>query len=229
MRQTDIDKHLATFDRLLASLPNTKPAQMSATLEAIQKSAEVNKQLFSELQRTVATAQAEASQLTTEKSDLQSKLHSAEKSLQAALKSESDVRERVTQLVTESTAAKLELENTRKANDQIEKERAKLEKVVAEMKATFDLPKDTKTGATAPRSVPVKSVVEAFRDTVAGIAAREDMPLEVEDFHVELKGGVDVVGGVGFMPVSGDQLTPESVSTIRFTLRPSAKIKILEE
>jgi predicted RNase H-like nuclease (RuvC/YqgF family) len=51
----------------------------------------------------------------------------------------------------------------------------------------------------------------------------------IENMEVEVKGGISLDGGVVMQQMLPGELTPQSVSTIRFTLRPVSTIKVDEE
>lgn len=51
----------------------------------------------------------------------------------------------------------------------------------------------------------------------------------IENMEVEVKGGISLDGGVVMQQMLPGELTPQNVSTIRFTLRPVSTIKVDEE
>lgn len=51
----------------------------------------------------------------------------------------------------------------------------------------------------------------------------------VDQFEVEIKGGIDVADGIRLVQLQAQELSPQSVSTVRFALRPVPSIKITEE
>ena len=88
---------------------------------------------------------------------------------------------------------------------------------------------------TAPK-IKVDQLVVAFRDQVAQMnqavlsePRADHQPVMVEQMEVELKGGLDVSSGLQFVQLRPEQLSPASVSTVRFTLRPGSTIKIVDD
>lgn len=82
----------------------------------------------------------------------------------------------------------------------------------------------------------VEKLLEQFRNNLDGInkAATEAKTGEnrgviVEQMEVEVKGGLDLQGGIQLTQLLPQEVTPESVSTVRFSLRPVSTIKIVEE
>lgn len=51
----------------------------------------------------------------------------------------------------------------------------------------------------------------------------------VDQFEVEIKGGIDVKDGIRLTQLQGQELSPQSVSTIRFALRQVPVITIVDE
>jgi hypothetical protein len=51
----------------------------------------------------------------------------------------------------------------------------------------------------------------------------------VERLEVELKGGFDLSEGIGVVPPTGDDLTPENASTIRFSIRPNVELRAIDD
>jgi len=51
----------------------------------------------------------------------------------------------------------------------------------------------------------------------------------LEQLEAEIKGGLDVKDGIQLSQVLPHELTPQNISSIRFTLRPTSVIKIVKE
>ena len=88
----------------------------------------------------------------------------------------------------------------------------------------------------APPRLAFNAIVDEFRRSVADLNVKavaasngDEIPVFVDDLQVELRAGLDVADGLHIVPLAGAQLTPESVSTVRFTLRPSPRIQIVED
>jgi hypothetical protein len=82
----------------------------------------------------------------------------------------------------------------------------------------------------------VEKLVEQFRTSLDGInkAVMETKDAEkrgvvVEQMEVEIKGGLDLQQGIQLTQLLPQEVTPASVSTIRFSLRPVSTIKIVED
>ena len=92
------------------------------------------------------------------------------------------------------------------------------------------------TNDAAPPRLSFNAIVDNFRQSVADLNVKavaaangDEIPVFVDDLQVELRAGLDVADGLHIVPLAGAQLTPESVSTVRFTLRPSPRIQIVED
>jgi chromosome segregation ATPase len=56
-----------------------------------------------------------------------------------------------------------------------------------------------------------------------------DEHLVIDQFEIEIKGGLDLKDGIRLTQLQGSELSPESVSTIRFALRQVPVISIIDE
>ncbi|MEN3367928.1 MAG: hypothetical protein V7609_71 [Verrucomicrobiota bacterium] len=82
----------------------------------------------------------------------------------------------------------------------------------------------------------VETLLEQFRNNLDGInkavteaGSGEKRGVVVDQMEVEVKGGLELEGGIQLTQLHPQEVTPASVSTIRFSLRPASTIKIVEE
>lgn len=82
----------------------------------------------------------------------------------------------------------------------------------------------------------VENLLEQFRNNLDGInkavtegTEGEKRRVVVDQMEVEVKGGLELKGGIHLTQLLPQEVTPASVSTIRFSLRPTSTIKIVEE
>jgi DNA repair exonuclease SbcCD ATPase subunit len=80
----------------------------------------------------------------------------------------------------------------------------------------------------------VADLLQQFRNNLDGInkavtEGREKRGVVVDQMEVEVKGGLELKEGIQLTQLLPQEVTPASVSTIRFSLRPTSTIKIVEE
>ncbi len=75
----------------------------------------------------------------------------------------------------------------------------------------------------------LRTSLENLNEEVTKKAQEGRPPVMIDNLEVEIKGGVDFTDGVRLTQIPGQELKPESVSTIRFTLKPLTTIKIVDE
>jgi uncharacterized FAD-dependent dehydrogenase len=99
-----------------------------------------------------------------------------------------------------------------------------------------ELQKQLDTVSQSRPHIGVDKLLEQFRNNLdainkVGTEARTGgkRSVVVEQMEVEVKGGLDLQGGIQLTQLLPQEVTPESVSTIRFSLRPASTIKIVDE
>jgi hypothetical protein len=74
-----------------------------------------------------------------------------------------------------------------------------------------------------------RSNLDAINNAVTETRTGEKRGVIVDEMEVEVKGGLDLQGEIQLTQLLPQEVTAESVSTIRFSLRPTSTIKIVEE
>lgn len=74
----------------------------------------------------------------------------------------------------------------------------------------------------------LRDSLEILNEEVTKKAQAGRPPVFIDNLEVEIRGGVDFTDGVRLTQIQGQELTPDSVSTIRFTLKPLTTIKIVD-
>ena len=141
----------------------------------------------------------EIDRLTRESTDQQARLALSERSLQQRA---------------------LELEATKSAlAEQVNLGRALSEQLA---QATQQLPK-----------IGVQALVGQFRQQIdqvnAGVLAQAGGGMLVDSVEVEVRGGLDVDGGLHLTQLPGSALSAAALSTLRFNLRPAATLRIADD
>lgn len=83
--------------------------------------------------------------------------------------------------------------------------------------------------------VHVDKLIEQFRtqltaiNKAATVTAEEGPSVLVNQMEVEIKGGLDLHEGIQVTQLLAQELSPQSVSTIRFSLKPATAIKVIEQ
>lgn len=101
---------------------------------------------------------------------------------------------------------------------------------VAELVRTSQTLQDQLDKATQRRpKVKVQDLFSQFRQHLVDVnqqpPAKGQPRVVVEGLEVEVKGGLDVSAGIAIVPAA---VTPETVSTVRFTLRPAPSVRVDE-
>ncbi|GMV24079.1 MAG: hypothetical protein AMXMBFR58_01100 [Phycisphaerae bacterium] len=93
-----------------------------------------------------------------------------------------------------------------------------------------------KLNATTKPKIGVSSMLSALGEQLISVnkaSPTADQPFAgkfvVERLEVELKGGFDLSEGIGVVPPTGDDLTPENASTIRFSIRPNVELRAIDD
>jgi hypothetical protein len=88
---------------------------------------------------------------------------------------------------------------------------------------------------TSRNKLPIEDIAQMVKDSVANLnridrtrESTEDTDYIVEDFEVEIKGGVTVDNRLQFTELTSNELGPQSVSTLKFKVRPITKTRISE-
>ncbi|MFH0808994.1 MAG: hypothetical protein V2A77_00765 [Pseudomonadota bacterium] len=88
-------------------------------------------------------------------------------------------------------------------------------------------------GGKARPGIEVNDLLRQFRSHLEEVnqeLMRQPGPrVVVEKMEVELKAGVDLQKGIRLTQLEAPEMSPRSVSTVRFSLRPAAGIKIIDD
>ena len=137
-----------------------------------------------------------------------------------------DANNKIKTLATELGDARRSLANRDREIEQAQAAISRLTLEISELKDRLGKPNV---------SLP-KMKIEDFAKTVRSAVEKlngEINPdlggMRIDSMEVELKSGVDITDGVKLTQLGPAMLSPESVSTFRFTLHPAVAIKIAEE
>lgn len=146
-----------------------------------------------------------------------------------------------------SEALKLNLEN---ANIKIEAQNKELEKISADLKEKDNIIARlnqqiavllVKTAATETSTAPrpmikiddlarqLCSTIETLNNEARQKSTVSQPKIVVDQLEVEIKAGIDVQNGIHLTQLQGQELSPQSVSTVKFALRQAPVLKIAED
>lgn len=111
--------------------------------------------------------------------------------------------------------------------DQQRLELSKLNQQVLDLKLELDQLR------TVRPMIKIDALARQMREEVENLnneITKEGRPrIMVDQFEVEIKGGLDFKDGICITQLQGQELSPDSVSTIKFALRTAPVIKIVDD
>lgn len=75
----------------------------------------------------------------------------------------------------------------------------------------------------------IREAVETVNNEAKRKLKEGEAQVLVDQFEVEIKGGIDVKDGIRLTQLQGQEISPQSVSTIKFALRQVPTVKIVDE
>jgi chromosome segregation ATPase len=181
-------------------------------------------------------AQSQISALEQERAALTGRIAAADKETREAKDREIKAAAQAAAQESAHASTRANLESIAAQNKSLLDQHVTLQRSLAEVIAERNLLKDQIQEATTTSRVKIDDVVDDFRRAVAEMNRKamaspkeNEVPVFIDNLEVELKGGINVEDGVKFAPLAGSNVTPEAASTIRFTLKPSVKFRVIDE
>ncbi|MFO0826981.1 MAG: hypothetical protein U0572_02440 [Phycisphaerales bacterium] len=244
-RLDDLDRSLGEVDAPLKKLRQSAFGAQGASLDAIEKALTAAAQLSKSFRQDVKEKD-EARRLADEKSERLEKELKAATLARLAAETETANRDAlVKKQAQQLDDAALELTQARQAADQ---ERIANESRVKTLNAQIELAGDhiaklrgelddarAKLDGKGRPQMAIQDVLSALGTQLSSVNAASpssEQPFAgqfvVERLEVELKGGINLESGVSVVPPQGADLTPENASTIRFSIRPSVNLRVVD-
>lgn len=122
------------------------------------------------------------------------------------------------------------LENVIKEKDE---ENLNLKEEISDLRAkNQDLINDIENMYQERPKMKINDLTNHFKEVINKINTSEiksgEAGVMIENLEVEIKGGMDMTDDLYLTQIPGQQLSPESISRIKFSLRPTPTIKIAE-
>jgi hypothetical protein len=122
------------------------------------------------------------------------------------------------------------LENILKEKDE---ENLKLKEEIADLRAkNQDLVNNIEDLYQERPKMKINDLTNHFKEVINKINKSETKSGEagvmIENLEVEIKGGMDMTDDLYLTQIPGQQLSPESISRVKFSLKPTPTIKIAE-